>query len=38
MAAPVVVWFERCDELANGVQELLEVSVSPVDLSGLQRF
>ena len=32
------VWFEHCNELANGVQELLEVSVSPVDLSGLQRF
>ena len=32
------VWFERCNVLANGVQELLEVSMSPVDLSGLQRF
>ena len=32
------VWFERCNELANGVQHLLEVTIPPIDLTNLQRF
>ena len=32
------VWFERCNELANGVQQLLEVTAPPIDLTKFQKF
>ena len=31
-------WFENRNELANGLQELLEVDMPPMDLTSLQKF